>query len=229
MSLEVPRGRPGKETAPTDVAEQSVTETADKQPLTTAEAERLTTRIGLKLGILADTYESVMPLIREAIDRNAHIALGYPSFGAYAAGRFSDSLSRLGVDMRRDVVKELTAAGMSTRAIAPIVGVSKDTVNRDQAAVSHETPSSEDAAVTEITPDSVTGIDGKEYTRPSVERQPRQSLPKMESEIMAHLDRLAKRGHHHHIQRVINYAQGLLDSRSAADLTPEMFDGEVES
>ena len=50
----------------------------------------------------------------------------------------------------------------------------------------------------------------------------------MESEIMAHLDRMAKRGHHHHIQRVINYAEGLLDRRNAADLRADLdLDGEV--
>src|SRR5829696_4242796 len=105
---------------------------ADKQLLTAAEAERLTTRINLKLGIIADSYEAVMPLIRQAIDGKAHEALGYPSIGAYAADRFGDSLTRLGVEMRRDVVRELTEAGMSTRAIAPILGVSHPTVISDQ-------------------------------------------------------------------------------------------------
>ena len=73
-----------------------------------------------------------MPLIRQAIDGRAHEALGYPSIGAYAADRFGDKLTRLGVDIRRDVVKELTAAGMSTRDIAPVVGVSHVTVANDQ-------------------------------------------------------------------------------------------------
>jgi len=178
--------------------------------LSRADAERLTVRIDLKLGTLADAYESVMPLIRQAIDGRAHEALGYPSIGAYAADRFGDKLTRLGVDIRRDVVKELTAAGMSTRDIAPVVGVSHVTVANDQ------------SAVKDLTPASIVGQDGKEYTRPSGERQPRQPVFKMESEIMAHLDRMAKRGHHHHIQRVINYAQGLLDRRNAADLKADL-------
>ncbi len=41
---------------------------------------------------------------------------------------------------RRDLVAWLSGQGMSTRAIAPIVGVSKDTVHRDIAGVSNETP-----------------------------------------------------------------------------------------
>jgi N6-adenosine-specific RNA methylase IME4 len=124
------------------------------EPLTKADAERLTLRISLKLGTLADTYEAVMPLIREAIDRKAHEALGYPSVGAYAADRFGDSLTRLGVEMRRDVVGELTAAGMSIRAIAPIVGASKSTVADDIAQLSNSGQL--------ILPDTITGLDGRQ-------------------------------------------------------------------
>jgi len=40
------------------------------------------------------------------------------------------SLHRLGVEVRRAVVGELTAAGMSTRTIAPVVGVGKSTGDR---------------------------------------------------------------------------------------------------
>src|SRR5829696_3626197 len=91
-----------------------VPHSADIQPMTEAEAEGITLRISRKLGTLADAHESVMPLIREAIERKAYVAVGYPSVSAYAADRFDDSLNRLGVDMRREVVKELSAAGIST-------------------------------------------------------------------------------------------------------------------
>jgi len=62
------------------------------------------------------------------------------------------TLSRLGVDLRREVVRELTEAGLSTRAIAPVVGVSNFTVSKDQ-------------GVRDLTPNpvSVTGVDGKTY------------------------------------------------------------------
>jgi hypothetical protein len=104
----------------------------DYTPMTATDAERITTRIGLKLGIIADDYESVMPLLREAIDRKAYDALGYRSHSDYMADRFRDSLAWLPADSRRGVVRELTAAGMSTRGIAPIVGVNQSTVIRDQ-------------------------------------------------------------------------------------------------
>jgi hypothetical protein len=124
--------------------------------MSAAEAERLTERIRLKLDTLATTYEAVMPLIREAIDGRAYVALGYANVSAYVSSRFGDALSRLGVDMRREVVRELTDAGMSTRAIAPVVGVSNYTVHQDQQAVRDLTPA----------PAKVAGLDGKEYSRP---------------------------------------------------------------
>ena len=111
-----------------DSSSSIVRHAADTQPMAEEEADHITLRISLKLDTLADAHESVMPLIREAIERRAYVALGYPSLSAYVADRFDDSLSRLGVDMRREVVKELSAAGMSIRAIAPILGVGKDTV-----------------------------------------------------------------------------------------------------
>lgn len=49
------------------------------------------------------------------------------------SGDFESALQFLA---RREVVRELTAAGMSTRAIAPIVGVGKSTIDRDAQQVS---------------------------------------------------------------------------------------------
>ena len=107
------------------------------EPLSQPEAERLTQRIALKLDAMADTYAGVMPLIREAIERQAYRALGYASVGAYISERFGDSLAKLGMDMRRVVVHELTEAGMSSRAIAPVVGVSDRQIRRDMQQVGH--------------------------------------------------------------------------------------------
>ena len=44
------------------------------------------------------------------------------------------------IDVRRAVVGELTEAGLSTRAIAPVVGVHHDTVARDTRRVVNTTP-----------------------------------------------------------------------------------------
>lgn len=122
--------------------------------LDAAEAERLTMRIQLRLGTIADNYDAVMPMIREAIERDAATALGYKGVSDYIADRFGESLARVGMDMRGDVVKELTAAGMSTRSIAPVVGVSHMTVQRDLAVVTD---------VPTARPARVVGTDGKSY------------------------------------------------------------------
>lgn len=116
------------------------------EPLDRAEAERLTTRIRLRLDTIADNYVAVMPLIREAIERQAFAALGYTGVSQYVSECFGDALAHLGVEVRREVVRELTAAGMSTRAIAPVVGVSHDTVHKDiRAGVRDLTPEPDDS------------------------------------------------------------------------------------
>ena len=96
-----------------------------------AGAERRAERIRDRLDLIADNYTSVLPLIREAIEKRDDIALGYRSVGEYVSDRFGGALTRLGIEVRREVVRELTDAGLSTRAIAPIVGVHRDTVAED--------------------------------------------------------------------------------------------------
>lgn len=161
------------------------------QPMGAEEASSITTQIVVKLDAIADNYQAVMPLIREAITRQAHLALGYASAGAYVSDRFGKALSRLGIDTRRQVVKELTEAGLSTRAIAPIVGVSHKTIVTDRQVVPAVPPESsldDDPALTdeecealadpmdlgddepyddEPEPGRTTGIDGKSYPKPT--------------------------------------------------------------
>jgi len=167
-------------------------------------AERLSERISDRLDTIAENYIKVMPLIREAINRNVHAILGYASPGAYIKDRFGDALGKLGVELRREVVRELSNAGLSTRAIAPVVGVSNYTVSKDLQGVSNLTPDMDaidrdvaeaeaalrpsvanpitgevldDAVVTEThTVTVVTGLDGKEYKRPDPAAPRRGSL-----------------------------------------------------
>jgi hypothetical protein len=114
--------------------------TAVLPELTLDGAERLSARISARLDGIADNYVAVMPLIREALNRNAHAVLGYVSPGAYIKDRFGDALGKLGIELRREVVRELSNAGMSTRAIAPVVGASHMTVSNDLAGVKPFTP-----------------------------------------------------------------------------------------
>jgi hypothetical protein len=144
-----------------------------------AAAERRAERIILRLDTIADNYAAVMPMIREAIEKRDDIALGYRSPGDYVSDRFGGALQRLGVDVRRAVVGELTAAGLSTRAIAPVVGVSHTTVERDLDATGTHVPvdgptvSSEEIGYAELAKGrptvrpivrTTTGLDGRERT-----------------------------------------------------------------
>lgn len=116
--------------------------TGEVVELDSAAAERRAERITLRLDAIADNYRAVLPMIREAIEKRDDIALGYRSPGDYVSDRFGQSLAGLGIEVRRAVVGELTQAGLSTRAIAPVVGASQKTVARDARAAreSHDSP-----------------------------------------------------------------------------------------
>lgn len=116
----------------TNMNELTIIETGEVvEEMTQVEAERITSRIADKLDSIADDYGQVLPLIGEALTRNAWKSLGYASPTDYVSERFSGSLKRLPLEVRRPVVKELSEAGMSTRTIAPIVGTSQSSVDRD--------------------------------------------------------------------------------------------------
>lgn len=124
------------------------------------DAERLSNRIGLRLDSMADNWAGALPLIREAIDRNAYLSLGYASHGAYVSDRFGDSLSKLGVELRREIVRELNDAGLSTRAIAPVFGITRQMVSKDLRAneVATELPPAEAFAdVPDLSANPLTG------------------------------------------------------------------------
>lgn len=167
-------------------------------------AERRATKIGLRLDTSAENFEAAMEMMRAAIRDRDDLALGYRSPGDYLSDRFGGKLARLGVDLRREVVRELTEAGLSTRAIAPVVGISHMTVTRDlESGVTDVTPAPQTPepaaggeAVTgsgqapegEVTPGDmpppvratrppVTGIDGKTYTAPAPAKAKRRPLP----------------------------------------------------
>jgi len=123
--------------------------------MTESEAARLTTKIQLRLDMIADSIELVIPMIAEAKAGNAHQALGYESWTAYVADKFGGVLARLTKSERLPFVELLADQGMSTRAIASVVGVSKSTVADDLSSSGH------------LTAEPVTGRDGKSYTRPT--------------------------------------------------------------
>jgi uncharacterized protein (UPF0335 family) len=107
---------------------------------TSDEARRLTERIRLVAANVAENVQKLRELVTEARESNAHEVLGYASWTAYLKDVFGDEPLRLARDVRQELVAELSAQGMSTRAIAPIVGVSQKTVDRDVRGESNDSP-----------------------------------------------------------------------------------------
>lgn len=139
--------------------------------MTRDEAERLTERIRLTATTYMEAKEKLVGLIRQAREGGAHEALGFKSWTAYAEAVCSDTpLMQLTRDQRRELVSELADEGMSTRAIAPIVGVGDSTVQRDLADAPSGAPDAE--------PRQITGRDGKTYSAPSPSEAPK---PRAES------------------------------------------------
>jgi hypothetical protein len=159
-----------------DPAERSEVMPSDRR-MTTTKAEKITTLITTELNTMGAAreaieaaYEAALPLIKEAYARQAHKALGYDTWESYVHDRFDDLLLRLGVDLRRRVARELAEAGMSTPAIAPILGVGQSTVDRDLRQLTQMRNLNRPAIVT--------GRDGKQYRFPPPKIEP--SPPKIE-------------------------------------------------
>jgi hypothetical protein len=88
-------------------------------------------RIKLLLTSMTEQTSKVVAILEEAEANEDHLILGYKSWTAYIAGEYAGLLSDLKLAQRREVVGSLTAIGMSTRAIAGVVGTSHKTVVKD--------------------------------------------------------------------------------------------------
>lgn len=169
--------------------------------MTRESAERLTERIRMVATTFMETRDKLSLLIRQAQEGQAHLALGYRSWTEYVAAVCSDTpLMRLSRDERRVIVSDLAEQGMSTRAIAPVVGATHTTVQADirggrnlppaspatpAEPTFDETPAWDPVGVNTETgevlpgsgensphPRSITGMDGKTYTRPEPKEEP---------------------------------------------------------
>lgn len=133
-----------------------------------AAALALTERIRSVATDAADRVRELAALVAEAKAGNAHEALGFASWTAYLADVMSGAPLRLEPDERREVVGMLTDQGMSTRTIAPVVGVTKSEVSRDRQVSRRGTPG------------PVTGADGKTYRHPAPKPDPAPDEPEQE-------------------------------------------------
>lgn len=114
--------------------------------LTADEARELTNEIRHRL-------DGLLPLIKQAFERRADLALGYESWQAYCTAELNDV--RVPVGDRPAMVAELRQVGMSQRAIAGSLGVSQPTVLNDLRRASDQDLSVE-------APARVTSLDGRE-------------------------------------------------------------------
>lgn len=153
---------------------------------TAEEAQRRVDRIR---GHVSSAWEEVIT----AYKRRDHEALGYGTgqagWDAYILGEFGESRLSLPRHQRVEHVLEASAAGLSNRAIASAASVTEGTVRNDlrgQVRKSYapappaeptfdDTPdwdpagATYDVATRAVTPGTVTGMDGKTYTRPAPE------------------------------------------------------------
>jgi len=96
-----------------------------------SDAQRRCQQIHLLLESMTRQKEKVLFLVTEAKEHDDHLALGYPSWPAYVSAEFTAAVTDLTRDDRRWFAFALSQTGLSTRAIAPIVGVDPKTVRND--------------------------------------------------------------------------------------------------
>lgn len=161
-----------------------MSEVATAPALSVDDARRLTERIRYTALSVRDGMEKLQRLVQEAKDGNAHVALGFASWTAYLSQTLGSEPLRLARDDRQALVGYLAGEGMSTRAIAPIVGVTQQQVQRDVRQVTPDVSPAPveyvDTTTGEVTDEppapqprpAVVGLDGKAY-KPQPSTTPR--------------------------------------------------------
>lgn len=210
--------------------------TALEITMTTSEAKQVTERIKLLVGQIVDTSDKVVQLIEKAKAGEAWRVLGYGSWTAYVTAEFAGALEGLARAERVPIVAKLSETGMSTRAIATVVGAGKSTIDRDLDQVSHDgTP---DLNISSETYTS--GLDGKTYLRngrptakgmtelanavPPVQSRPRRSpLPDAYSRALHDLENVVSRLQRLHADDRFPANRAKLDHGSVHPFTDVVF------
>lgn len=130
--------------------------------MTKHDAQKVTERIRGLASNARESLEKMQRYLSEAKDGDAWAVLGYSSWTAYVADVLGKEPLHLTREQRQVLVGYLVGEGMSTRAIAPVVGTSDFTVREDiKAGARNLAPAPE--------PREVTGLDGKTYPTPCIE------------------------------------------------------------
>lgn len=157
------------------------------------DARRITERIRSLVVQTREGMEKVQRLLTEAKDGNAHVALGYGEgeWTRYMADLFADQPLRLPRDQRKELVGYLAGEGMSSAAIAPIINTTDRRARQIMAearqAGSDFRPAPQSTPAVDRTTGDVsdwpvvpppgqaptaqktTGLDGKQYSRPTAQ------------------------------------------------------------
>ena len=110
------------------------------ESISAEDARRLTTEAQNEFRSGVAHMARAWELVEEAVMGGGHIALGYRSPGDYLQAEFNGVLAGFNIAERRLAVRTMTGWGLSTRAIAPVVGTSREAVRRDVAALAGDTP-----------------------------------------------------------------------------------------
>ena len=112
--------------------------------MTEPEARRATERIRTALDRVSTAWQDLAERVADAYSRRADLALGYGSWAEYTQAEFN--VPTLATEVRRELVSLLSAQGMSTRAIAPVVGVTGQRVRQIVSEVASDLPPETPAA-----------------------------------------------------------------------------------
>lgn len=94
-------------------------------------ARRITERICILLDSVAGQMDRLAHAVQDAYAKRVDQVLGYDSWADYAEHEFGPHTTNLAAPIRRELVSHLSEAGMSTRAIAPAVGVTQQAVSKE--------------------------------------------------------------------------------------------------
>ena len=185
----------------------------DIAKVTGEEARRITDQICLLIDSTAQNMARLAEKVQEAYRLRVDKALGYGSWQEYANAEFAPHTNSMSASIRRELVGYLSQAGLSTRAQAPVLGVTQMTVVRDSKQVKQNVSPEIVQDSKSVTPaQTVTvsvGLDGKSYHRPApsepaemvdadtgeiLERKPRRTpLPKLFDAQIVNLTRTVGR------------------------------------
>lgn len=212
-----------------------MTAAIEQYVMTEAEAHRVTEDIRHNAKSFTEYRARLMGAVERAKAGSAHVALGYPSWTAYLSEVLGEEPMRLARAERQDMVRMLSDEGMSTRAIAPIVGASQKTVDRDVRSAGESFDSPLPAPAPEFVdtrtgeihdepepkPVTVTGMDGKQYTRPIPPETPAPRPDPITTQFtsaIADLNRVLDKLHRIHTNDNFNTNKEKINDRHKADL-----------